>query len=175
MLSQAWHTATGPQQHSLNIYCSAQARNWRGNFSLKERGAGRGVSNLRIINHTLKLSPLQISSLSQNEGMGKQIHPGWQGRREGGSSVCEGRRCVAEKLEKGPQDVLVYGCGALLVAPEIPREWQRQPWLGDSVGVSSSRLECHHPVHQRLWLDPQSGHTPRLWVQSLVGACAVGN
>lgn len=65
---------------------------------LEGKGAGRSVSNLIIINHTLNFSPLRTSSLSQSK-MGKQICPGWGRGRGGGSSICESRRRVAEKLE----------------------------------------------------------------------------
>lgn len=87
--------------------------------TLEGKGAGRRVSNLRIINHALNLSPLQFSSLSQNRWVGTQICPGWRGGREGGS--CEGRTCEAEKLEKEPQDVRACGCGAPLSTRDSSR------------------------------------------------------
>lgn len=94
---------------------------------LEGKGAGRRVSNLRIINHALNLSPLQISSLSQNKRVGTQICPGWRGGREGGSSVYEGRTCEAEKLEKESQDVRACGCGAPLITRDSSRTEKLRP------------------------------------------------
>lgn len=72
---------------------------------LKGKGADGRVTNLRIISCThFNLSPFHMSSLSQNKWVSKQISHVQDGRKEA-SLVCE-KRYKAEKLEKGPQDVL---------------------------------------------------------------------